>query len=69
MDFLVKGNPVHVRWEWLKEAEALSGRTCTRTGRNRRETYLNRMEMREFEGKLIPVRRVLKITKRLMRDL
>jgi hypothetical protein len=27
------------------------------------------METREFEGKLIPVRRVLKITKRLMWDL
>ncbi len=69
VDFLVKGNPAHVRWDWLKEAEALSGRAWTRTGRNRRETYLSRMEMREFEGKQIPVRRVLKITKRLMWDL
>ena len=69
VDFLVKGNPAHMRWDWLEEAEALSGRAWTRTGRNRRETYLSRMEMREFEGKLIPVRRVLKITKRLMWDL
>ena len=69
MDFLVKGNPAHVRWNWLEEAQALSGRAWTRTGRNRRETYLSRMEMREFEGKQIPVRRVLKITKRLMWEL
>ena len=69
VDFLVKGNPAHVRWDWLKEAEALSGRVWTRTGRNRRETYLSRMETREFDGKLIPVRRVLKITKRLMWEL
>ena len=40
-DFLVKGNPAHVRWDWVKEAEALSGRAWTRTGRNRRETYPN----------------------------
>jgi len=69
VDFLVKGNPAHVRWNWLEEAQALSGRAWTRTGRNRRETYLSRMEMREFEGKQIPVRRVLKITKRLMWEL
>ena len=65
VDYLVKGNPAHVRWNWLEEAEALPSRTWTRTGRNRRETYISRMETREFEGKLIPVRRVRKITKRL----
>jgi hypothetical protein len=69
VDFLVKGNPAHVRWDWLKEAEVLSGRAWTHTGRNRRETYLSRMETREFEGKLIPVCRVLKITKKLMWEL
>lgn len=41
----------------LKEVEALSGRAWRRKDRNRRETYLSRMETREFEGKQIPVRR------------
>jgi hypothetical protein len=65
VDFLVKRNPGHVRWHWLAEAEALTGRAWTRTGRNRRETYLSRLETREFEEKPIPVRRIIKITKRL----
>ena len=69
VDFLVKGNPAHVRWNWLEEVQALPGRAWTRTGRNRRETYLSRLETRQFEGRQIPVRRILKITKRLMWEL
>lgn len=66
VDFLIKGNPAHLRWEtWREEAKALPKRVWKREGRNRRVAYLSREEFREFDGKFIPVRRVLKITKRL----
>jgi hypothetical protein len=55
-----------LRWNgWKEEALALPRKAWKRTGRNRREAYLSREEFREFEGKPIPVRRVLKVTKRL----
>jgi len=64
--FLVKGNSAHLRWNgWREEALALPRKAWKRTGRNRREAYLSREEFREFDGKPVLVRRVLKVTKRL----
>jgi hypothetical protein len=64
--FLVKGNPAHMRWiGWKEEALAMPKKAWKRAGRNRRELYLSREEVREFEGKPVLVRRVLKVTKRL----
>ena len=66
VDFLVKGNPAHLRWEhWREEAVALPKSAWTKAGRNRKVAYLSRMETRQFEGREIAVRRLLKITKRL----
>jgi hypothetical protein len=66
VDFLVKGNPSHMRWpKWQEEAEALPKNAWKSVGRNLRVAYLSREETREFDDKLIPVRRVLKVTKKL----
>jgi len=66
VDFLVKGNPAHLRWEhWREEAAALPKSAWKRAGRNRKVAFLSRMESRHFEGREIAVRRVLKVTKRL----
>lgn len=69
VDFLVKGNPAHLRWDWLPEAKALPKSAWTRQGRNQRVAYLSRSETRDFKGRKIQVRRVLKITKRLAWDM
>lgn len=65
-DFLVKGNPSHMRWaNWKEEAMALPKKAWKRIGRNLRVAYLSREEARDFEGEPVLVRRVLKVTKRL----
>lgn len=69
VDFLVKGNGAHLRWVWLSEAKALKKSDWKKAGKNLRVAYLSRMETREFEGRKIQVRRVLKITKRVAWDL
>lgn len=66
VDFLVKGNPSHMRWaDWKEQALALPKRAWKRIGRNLRVAYLSREESRVFEGEAVQVRRVLKVIKRL----
>lgn len=69
VDFLVKGNPAHLRWEWLEDVAELKKSEWQRVGRNRRVAFLSRWEVRGFEGQPILVRRLLKVTKRLRWDL
>lgn len=66
MDYLVKGNLAHLRWDsWMDDAKALPKSKWQRIGRNRRIAYLSRNETRSFEGKDVKVRRILKVIKRL----
>jgi hypothetical protein len=69
VDFLVKGNSAHLRWDWLPDAKALPKSAWKREGRNQRVVYLSRVELREFQGREIQVRRVLKVTKWIEWDL
>lgn len=69
VDFLVKGNPAHLRWDWPTAAGALPRAAWRRSGRNAKVAYLARWEVRGFEGQPVLVRRLLKVTKRLRWDL
>lgn len=64
VDCLIKGNGAHLQWHgWKEAAQALPKGAWKRAGRNRRIAYLNRFEMRSFEGKSVLLRRVVKVTK------